>query len=55
MPRFEILEAIEEVRISIAQHRREWFGMLGTDEERADLKAKRTRLHELEAELFSQA
>ena len=55
MPRFEILKAIEEVRVSIAQHRREWFGMLGTEDERADFQAKKARLHELEAMLFGRA
>jgi len=51
MTMYEILKEIETVKIKMKNHRSEWFGMLGTEWEKADWMKKRNRLNELLAML----
>lgn len=48
MARMDILERIAEIRREIANHKSEWFGMLGTCWERDDWKRKHHELRDFE-------
>lgn len=53
MTREEIEDKIRELRIEIANHNREWFGMIGTCWEKDDKRRKYKELHKYEALLFN--
>lgn len=48
----EMEDKIQELRIEIANHNREWFGMIGTTWEKEDKRRKFRELRKYEALLY---